>query len=192
MNPSKEIQAEFETPRLRLRPLTGGDGKAFFDIFSDPETMQYWSGSPVSDQAEADALLKREFELSGAGNFVTWGITLPQTNRVIGKFTLFQFSEQNRRAEVGYILARRYWGQGYMSEVMHCLIDYSFGALGLHRLEADTDPANTGSLALLKKFGFIPEGLFRQRWLIGGQWMDSVMLGLLREDYRHRFPASRL
>ena len=184
MNLSMDIQSEFETGRLLLRPLAVADADAFFEIFSDPQTMRYWSGSPIHKRQEAVSLLERELELSDSGICVTWGIALPETDQVIGKYTLFQFSEQNRRAEVGYILARRHWGRGYMSEVMRCVLDYAFNSLDLHRLEADTDPANEGSLALLEKFGFLREGLFRQRWYVNGKWLDSVMLGLLREDYR--------
>ncbi|HSM68108.1 MAG TPA: GNAT family protein, partial [Xanthomonadales bacterium] len=62
-------------------------------------------------------------------------------------------------------------------------IDHAFNGMGLHRLEADTDPANTGSLRLLERLGFQREGLFRQRWRVYGQWQDSVMLGLLKPDW---------
>jgi RimJ/RimL family protein N-acetyltransferase len=84
---------------------------------------------------------------------------------------------------VGYILDRRHWNKGYMSEAMARMIDHAFNDLNLNRLEADTDPGNTASLALLERFGFRREGLFRQRWLVHGKWHDSVMLGLLRGDW---------
>jgi len=175
---------ELQTARLRLRPLSVNDSDAFFDIFSDSETMQYWSGEPISEITEAEKLIQDDLNWSMEGKCIAWGVVLPDSNRLIGKFILFQFSEQNRRAEVGYILDRRHWGQGYMSEVMACVLDYAFETLNLHRLEADTDPKNAASLALLEKFGFRREGLFRQRWYVGKEWLDSVMLGLLKADYK--------
>ena len=63
---------------------------------------------------------------------------------------------------------------------MECMLDFAFNELDLHRLEADSDPDNQASLALLEKFGFQREGLFRERWWIDGRWCDSVMLGLIR------------
>ena len=66
------------------------------------------------------------------------------------------------------------------------VLDYAFNVLELHRLEADTDPENAASLALLEKFGFRREGLFRERWYINGKWLDSVMLGLLKQDHQNR------
>ncbi len=71
-----------------------------------------------------------------------------------------------------------------MHQAMDAVIGIAFNELGLHRLEADVDPGNTGSLALLEKLGFEREGLFRDRWYINKHWSDSVMLGLLnpRQD----------
>jgi ribosomal-protein-alanine N-acetyltransferase len=54
----------------------------------------------------------------------------------------------------------------------------------LHRIEADTDPENLPSLALLEKFGFEREGFFHERWHVHGKWHDSVMLGLMESRYR--------
>jgi ribosomal-protein-alanine N-acetyltransferase len=177
---------ELQTARLRLRPLSMADSEAFLDIFSDVETLQYWSGEPIRELHEAETLIREDLEYSMEGKCIVWGVALPDSNRLIGKFILFQFNEQNRRAEVGYILNRRHWGQGYMTEVMSRVLDYAFDVLKLHRLEADTDPDNTASLAILEKFGFQREGLFRQRWYVSGKWLDSVMLGLLRTDYNSR------
>jgi RimJ/RimL family protein N-acetyltransferase len=177
---------DLRTARLRLRPLNIADSEAYFDIFSDAETLQYWSGEPISERDEAETLVRQDIEFSNEGKCVVWAVALPDSNRLIGKFILFQFSEQNRRAEVGYILDRRQWGQGYMSEAMACVLDYAFNELNLHRLEADTDPENVASLALLEKFGFKREGLFRHRWYVYGKWLDSIMLGLLKKDYRTR------
>ena len=95
------------------------------------------------------------------------------------------YSAQNKRAEVGYILNRVQWRKGLMSEAAIAIIGFAFGTMGLHRLEADTDVDNIGSLALLYKLGFAREGLFRERWWVYGKWQDSVMLGLLKSDWKN-------
>ena len=99
---------------------------------------------------------------------------------MIGHFVLFNISKVNRRAEVGYILNREFWGRGYASEVLSRMIRYCFETEGMGRLEADVDPENTGSLKLLERHGFEREGYFRKRWYFRGQWLDSVMFGLLK------------
>jgi RimJ/RimL family protein N-acetyltransferase len=175
---------KMQTERLLLRPLEMSDSSAFLGIFSDARTMQYWSKQPISSMAEAESLIKQDIEWSELDNCICLGVALSDSNLVVGKITLFQLDKQNRRAEIGYVMDRRQWGKGYMTEAMEWLLDYAFEVLKLHRLEADTDPDNIPSLALLERFGFTREGLFRDRWRVHGKWHDSVMLGLLEEDYR--------
>ena len=165
------------------------DTDAYFDLFSDAETMRFWSSGPIGTRAEAESLLRQDMKWSARDGILCLGLALPDSGQLIGKITLFAFSEQNRRAEMGYILDRRYWGRGYMSEALQWLLAHAFETLNLHRLEADTDPMNASSLALLEKLGFRSEGLFRDRWWVHGEWHDSVMLGLLKEDYRRKIPT---
>ena len=177
---------EMRTERLLLRPLEMSDSSASLDIFSDTMTLLYWSNEPISSIEEAESLIRQDIEWSASDNCICLGVALADSNLIIGKVTLFQLSEQNRRAEIGYVLDRRHWNKGYMTEALGWLLDYAFDVMKLHRLEADTDPDNLPSLALLEKFGFAQEGLFRDRWWVHGKWHDSVMLGLIEEDYRKK------
>lgn len=176
---------ELRTRRLLLRPIEMSDCGAFLEMFSDAQTLQYWSNEIIYDREEATTLVQKELDWVAAGSCISWGLSLPDSNLLIGKINLFQFNEQNRRAEIGYILDRRHWGQGYMSEALECVLTHAFDVLQLHRIEADTDPENLASMAVLEKFGFSREGLFRDRWFVHGKWHDSVMLGLLAADYRN-------
>jgi RimJ/RimL family protein N-acetyltransferase len=174
---------ELETGRLLLRPIRMSDSDAFLEVFSDARVMEYWSSEPIATLEEAEALVKQELAWVAAGSCINWGIELQASARLVGKVVLFNFSEQNRRAEIGYIMGRRHWGKGYMTEALGCVMAYAFSELDLYRIEADTDPQNLPSLALLERFGFAREGLFRDRWLVHGKWHDSVMYGLLKKDY---------
>ena len=184
LSESSTATPELQTAHLRLRAIRKSDSDAFFEIFSDARTLEYWSDKPITKKSQAVEQVRQEIENGKRSDCINWGIALPQTDYLVGKFTLFNFHPQNQRAEVGYVLNRRYWGKGYMSEVMRRVLNYAFEEQGLHRLEADTDPDNAGSLALLEKFGFQREGYFRERWYVNEKWLDSVMLGLLRSDYR--------
>lgn len=73
-----------------------------------------------------------------------------------------------------------------MREALTALFDFSFGGLNLHRIEADVDPRNGASLALLERLGFAREGYLRERWLIGGGIRDTVLLGLLHHEWKAR------
>ncbi len=177
-----------QTERLVLRPILKEDAPAALEVFSDARTMEYWSNEPITTLAEAELLIQKDIEWAALDSTRAWAITLAGTDRYMGKITLFQISQQNRRGEIGYLLGRKYWGKGYMTEAMASVLSYAFDGLKLHRVEADTDPDNLPSLALLDRFGFTREGLFRDRWYVHGAWHDSVMLALLENIYRKNSP----
>ena len=170
------------TPRMRLRPLSLDDTAAIFDVHSDEETVKYWGHDRMTESAQAEKLIRENLAGVQSGSSICWGLERQNPPGLIGTCTLFRFDHQNRHAEVGYILQRACWGQGLGSEALAAMIDFAFNTLDLHRLEADTDPRNEASLALLRKFGFKHEGYFRERWFVHGQWLDSDMLGLLRSE----------
>jgi len=172
------------TERLLLRPFPKSDREAVLDLYSDSKTMRYWSKEPITSLDEADSLIEQELEWPAKEKCFNWAIALPDSNLLIGKICLFHLSERNRRAEIGYLLNRKLWGKGYMSEALACVLAYGFRELEFHRIEADTDPQNLASLALLEKFGFVREGFLKERWFVHGKWHDSVMLGLLASAFK--------
>ena len=175
---------EIRTRRLLMRPLHADDAPGMYAIYSDPETMRYWSSNRIAELQEAAQMVSQDLQLQFGGTAAFWAVVLPKTGRVIGKFTLFHIDRDNRRAELGYVLNRRFWGKGYGSELLGALLQTCFEHFELHRLEADIDPDNAASLALLRKHGFREEGLGRERWLLNGEWRDSVMMALLAPAWR--------
>jgi RimJ/RimL family protein N-acetyltransferase len=117
------------------------------------------------------------------GDYVRLGIQRSSDGRLIGLCTLFAFYLPSRRCEIGYILHRDSWGQGYMHEALLTLLDYGFGVLDLNRVEADIDPRNDGSRRTLARLGFVQEGLLRERWIVSGETSDTALHGLLRRDW---------
>jgi ribosomal-protein-alanine N-acetyltransferase len=77
-----------DTPRLRLRWLTGDDVPALFEIFSDPEVMAYWSSPPLEDVAAAETLLEHIHGHFRAKTLFQWGVARREDDRVIGTCTL--------------------------------------------------------------------------------------------------------
>ena len=102
---------------------------------------------------------------------------------LLGTVTLLPAREQPR-AEIGYILGSEHWRQGLGGEAQRLAIDFAFGELDLHRLEADTHPRNVASIRSLERLGFRIEGLQRERWLVAGERSDSLLMGLLATEWR--------
>jgi [ribosomal protein S5]-alanine N-acetyltransferase len=179
-----------ETPRLLLRAVADRDAAAVFEMESDPVAMRYWSRPPMRDIAEATASVERAKSFFGARMGLRWSICLAAEDWMLGHASLFNFAEPSDRADIGYGLARRHWGHGYMHEALTAIVDYAFGPLGLRRLEADVDPRNGASLRSLERLGFVREGLLRERWRVGDEISDTAFLGLLAREWRRgRGPA---
>ena len=178
------IPREFDTRDRHLRPSTMADAEGMFAMLSDSESMKYWCDRPISDIEGALKALRKDLESDAQGNSLCWAVTLKGQDEMIGKCILFQFSQENHRAEIGYILNRKYWRQGLTYQALGAVIDFAFNTLKLHRIEADIDTENLASIGLLEKLGFKREGLFRERWFVYDEWQDSVMLGLIKNtDY---------
>ena len=175
-----------ETPRLRLRGLTDGDVPSLFAIFNDAETMRYWSHAAMADIAEAEALLRDIRQRGEACTLFQWGIARREDDLVIGTCTLHRIDGQHRRAEVWYILRRDHWGRGLAHEALTALMNHSFGTMNLHRLEADIDPRNTGSIRSVERLGFKLEGQLRERYFLAGEIQDSLIYGLLAPEWTSR------
>lgn len=172
-----------EGRRIRLRALADRDVPGLFEIFGDPEAMRYWSAPPLADAAAARALLEEIRGYFSTRTLFQWGIARRDDDRLLGTTTLYHIDEQHRRGEIGFAVARTYWGHRYASEAVTTLVRFAFERLDLHRLEADPDPQNIASIRVLEKQGFKYEGLLRERYLLNGVAMDAAYYGLLRREW---------
>ncbi|QBF81596.1 N-acetyltransferase [Shewanella maritima] len=173
-----------ETERLSIRLVTTLDSADLYKIYSDPEVMKYWSCPPFTSESQATDLAQAGETNFHAGQSLFLGIVDKESKELIGTLSVFNIRQDSQRAEVGYILSRKYWHKGLMSEAFSALLDYCFEHLQLNRLEADIDPNNTASAALLIKHGFKAEGLLKERWIVNGNVTDSEIYGLLRADFK--------
>lgn len=174
------------TERLTLRFLDERDTAAQYAIYSDPVATRYWSSGAWTEMAQAEAAMEKTLEGYRDGSALRLAIELRETGEMIGNFTLYNFSETNRRCDVGYALAQPHWRQGYLGEAMTAGLDYAFTALDLMRIEADIDPRNEASAKLLERKAFQKEGYLRERWIVNGEICDTVFYGLLRRDWEAR------
>lgn len=181
-----DILPTLTAPRVRLRWLTSRDVQSLFTIFGDNEVTRYWGHSMLPDLEAATALLA-DIQTKFAGQILfQWGIALRDTDDVVGTCTLASLDVENRRAELGFALAKTFWGQGYISEALPALLQFGFGEMQLHRVWADTDPRNEPSIRTLERLGFRREGVLREHYLLHGEPQHAVVYGLLRADWLSR------
>ena len=175
-----------DTARLRLRQLTRDDAPALFKVFSDAQVTRYWSTPPWHALSEAHESIDDSQASYQGDEHLRLAITLRDSDTLIGVISLYRIHQLNRRGDIGYALAREYWGCGYLSEAMQAFLTHAFGALNLNRIEADIDPRNEASARLLKKMAFTHEGHMRERWIVDGEVCDTDFYGLIRRDWEAR------
>jgi len=179
-------QLTLATPRLVLRPLQESDAPALLAIFSDPKVMRYWSTPPWESIDAANEMIARDRKAMAEGQDLRLGLERAEDKALIGVCSLFDRSQQCRRAEVGYGLASQAWGHAYMDEALRALLRYGFSELALNRVEADIDPRNEASARSLERLGFKKEGHLRERWIVAGEVSDTALYGLLSRDWHWR------
>jgi ribosomal-protein-alanine N-acetyltransferase len=106
-------------------------------------------------------------------------------DRIIGMANLSQVFRGNLQgAYLGFWAAAEFAGQGYMTEGLQLVLRYAFKRLRLHRLEANVQPENEKSKALIKRSGFRYEG-FSPRYLkVGGKWRDHERWAIRADEVR--------
>jgi RimJ/RimL family protein N-acetyltransferase len=172
-----------DTSRLSLRSISAEDADNFYEIYSNPEVMRYWSTPPLPNRDAASKLIKEMEEGFRRRELLKWGIALRTDDSLIGTVTLFHPDFTHRRVEIGYALGRAHWGQGYMQETLTAVLNYAFAVLNLHRIEADVDPRNAASIRTLERLGFRREGYLRERWHVNGEIQDAFFYGLLKPEW---------
>ena len=97
--------------------------------------------------------------------------------KVIGKAGIWDPSN----CEIGFLLHRSFWGQGFMTEALEALLPYLW-AQRLEKIVADVDPRNESSIRLLKGFGFVETGRAERTFETGLGWCDSIYFALERPN----------
>ncbi len=175
------------TERLRLRQMRIEDAEALYPILTDPQVMRYYGHEPHTSMNETKVLLHRIQSRYLGQEGIRWGITFKGgDDTLIGSCGFHTFGAGYHYAEIGYELKRACWRGGIMTETVSAILDYSFKEMGLHRVEANIDIANTASKMLLLKLGFTFEGNLRQRYLFQDRFEDEYYFGLLRDEWLQR------
>jgi [ribosomal protein S5]-alanine N-acetyltransferase len=171
-----------ETARLRLRERTPDDAEALFACFGDPEVMTYWSNAPHDSVESTRAKLTKPPELRETWR--AWAMTLAHDDCAIGFVSVSE--KRANVSEIGYMLARAHWGSGIAREAVGAVLDQLFHVERQRRVFADTDPDNAQSNAMLAKLGFQRDGLLRAEWETHIGVRDTVLWGLLANEWTKR------
>jgi RimJ/RimL family protein N-acetyltransferase len=143
-----------ETERLVLRHFRLTDVEAMNRVFGDAEVMRFGDGVQTSQWVHdwLHRCLETYRQKSGIG---PWAVEKKDGANTIGYCGLFHIPDVcgQPEVEIGYRLARDYWGQGYAMEAVLAVRDYGFKTLAIPRLIAMIDPQNVASIRVAEKVG---------------------------------------
>jgi RimJ/RimL family protein N-acetyltransferase len=174
-----------QTERLVMRALRVEDAEALHPMYSDVDANTYGTHPATTTIAETrEQMAKRVADTT----WRAWAITLKGDDTAIGTVACYE-KRQGKVTEIGYILKRAYWGNGYVTEAIASLIDLLF-AEGQRRIFADTDPDNTPSIAVVERLGFTLEATLRAEWETHIGVRDSLIWGLLEDEWKAARPRT--
>jgi [ribosomal protein S5]-alanine N-acetyltransferase len=179
------------TRRLVLRPPRTNDvGEIRRLLRHNHEHLKPWNPAPApgddptSITEVSKTVLRQRREWKRGSSFVFMVAMRDEPARFIGKLAL---NGVMRGAMYGAYLG--YWmdvdqqGKGLVTEAIAAVLDFAFGAAGLHRVQAAIMPRNTRSLRVVEKLGFRREGYAERYLQIAGQWEDHILFAKTREEH---------
>ena len=160
-----------------LKTFTVADIDDFMDWATDDEVTKFMMWNSYTSRSDA-----KDFFKNVVGNH-PWFKGVCIGKKVIGSITLDKGKGAHGcKAELGYVISRKYWSNGFATEAIKLAIRNGFEDLAVERIEAFVDPANIASQRVLEKNGFVKEGLLRNWVVQKGVVKDRLVYAILRSD----------
>jgi ribosomal-protein-alanine N-acetyltransferase len=167
--------------RVHVSEPAADDEHEFVNLMRISARLHRGFVSPPTEPAAFRAFLSH----CGTHNSQCYFVRVNENRAIVGLFNLSQiFMGGFRSAYLGYYAGAPFAGQGYMSVGLQLVMRDAFKRLKLHRIEANIQPNNVSSIALVTRAGFSREGYSRRYLKIGGLWRDHERWAILLEDWR--------
>jgi [ribosomal protein S5]-alanine N-acetyltransferase len=152
--PSRELHSA----RLFFRPPRRSDAAAIFESYaSDPEVVRYLSWPAHESVEDTEKFMAESKKMWDSKSGYPWLLLHRETGDLIGMIAMHLDEQIN----IGYVIARPHWGQGYATEALKCVLEEAFLDPAVERVQALCDVENLGSARVLEKAGMVFEGTLR-------------------------------
>jgi [ribosomal protein S5]-alanine N-acetyltransferase len=154
---------------VHIRPLAAADEAAFLAMTLANVDFHHPWVFPPTESAQFKALIERAEDAS----FKSYLVIETTSEAIVGMVNLSQiFMGAFQNAYMGFFGHSAYSKRGYMRQALEQVLAIAFEQLELHRLEANIQPENEQSIALVRRCGFVKEGFSEKYLQIGGEWKD--------------------
>lgn len=170
--------------RVTLRAITREDLPRLRAFANDLEVELAGGGDPPIPRALESLQKDFEREVSEPPRDRT-NFAIEVDDTCIGTCGLFDIDVNARHAELGIGIGDKgYWGRGHGREAVGLLLDYAFRLRNLRRVWLEVHAANERAIRSYRSCGFVEEGRMREHIWLGGRYVDNVIMGVLREEWR--------
>lgn len=177
----KSSEPKLHGKKIFLRPPRPGDYREFTGLMKRSATEFRGLVQPMTGRQQFSDYLRCCKE----DDFLGLLICRSEDAAIVGKVSLFHIIHQGlQSACLGYFVGAPHFRKGYATEAISLVVRLAFSELKLHRVEANIQPGNVPSIAVVKRLGFSKEGFSPRYIKIGGKWRDHERWALLIEDWR--------
>jgi RimJ/RimL family protein N-acetyltransferase len=169
-------------PKLTLREVRKSDAPALLAMLTSDEVADVLSPMPHSVEG-FEAFIDEAHHDRTRGNSFCFGVVPDGYEDAMGLFQVRQLEPGFASAEWGFALGSPFWGRGVFTEGAKAVIDFAFGRVGVHRLEARSIASNARGNAALRKIGALQEGILRRSFQRNGRFFDQILWSILKEDW---------
>ena len=143
-----------ETERLVFATWDERDQALAYALWGDHEVTKWISGSDVLSEEEVEARLAQEIEREKQDGVQYWALFQKDSDVFVGCCGLYPYAPEENTYELGFLLTRDHWGQGYAKEAAQAVVRYAFDKLEVSALVAEHHPDNEAAYHILIKLGF--------------------------------------
>jgi RimJ/RimL family protein N-acetyltransferase len=168
--------------KVTLREIRESDASALMVMLSSEDVAEFISPLPRTEEG-FKGFISEVHDERLAGRSFCFGIVPEGYEDAMGLFQVRQLEPGFESAEWGFALGSPFWGCGAFQEGARAVIDFAFGVVGAHRLEARSITANGRGNAALRKMGAMQEGILRRSFVRDGRYFDQILWSILKEDW---------
>ena len=167
---------------ITLRELRMSDAPALLALLTSEEVTRFISPPPTTLEG-FERFIAWTVRERQAGRYVCFAVVPDGYETAVGLFQVRQLDPGFGTAEWGFAIGSAFWGSGLFSKGAELVIDFSFEAIGVHRLEARAAIENGRGNGALRKIGATQEGTLRKSFLRGGKYLDQALWTILEDDW---------
>lgn len=172
-----------ENKRFILRKFTKNDINDLYEYASDSEVTKFLSWDTYKNIDIAVDYIENVLLRYSKNKIAPWGIEWKENSKMIGSIDFVQYDKKNFSAEIGYVLNRKYWNKGIMTEALKEIIKFGFDEMNLMRIETRLNAMNIASERVMQKNGLTYEGTLRKKEFLKNKFIDIKFYSILRDEY---------